>query len=372
MEKYQAENRDFLARQLNETRHLSRLAREYVGGLVNTKPGEENVWVVTGQLTAMLRQRWGLNFSNTKDRNNHRHHAIDAATIGVIDRGMLQELARRAGLQADREQLSEITRDVPEPYDGFRENVRTCVNRLIVSHKPEHGTGGALHEDTAYGLVDPAGKEDGNLVFRKPLADLKPPEIARVRDLNLRAKLLSLLEDAGGKKADEKLLKIRLREFGAANRVERVRLLKREDGAVVINDTTGKPYKALIAGENHHMDIVEGPDGVWRGYAATVFEVNRNPFTPRWTTELTGATLIMRLHKGDMVEVTEQDGERRVKRVVRLQPSANTLYLAAHDEGGMLAKRHDDSNDPFRWDFANIAKLKDRNCISVKLSPIGR
>ena len=40
----------------------------------------------------------------------------------------------------------------------------------------------------------------------------------------------------------------------------------------MINDATGKPYKALIPGENHHMDIVEGPDGVWRGFAATVFD----------------------------------------------------------------------------------------------------
>ena len=149
MERFQNENRDFLARQLNETRHLSRLAKEYVGKVT----GDDNVWVVTGQLTALLRQRWGLNSSNTKDRNNHRHHAIDAATIGVIDRNILQEVARRAGVREDGDRLDEITRDVPEPYVGFRENVRACVNRLIVSHKPEHGTGGALHEDTAYGLV---------------------------------------------------------------------------------------------------------------------------------------------------------------------------------------------------------------------------
>lgn len=368
MERFQDENRDFLARQLNETRHLSRLAKEYVGKIT----GDDAVWVVTGQLTALLRQRWGLNFSNAKDRNNHRHHAIDAATIGVIDRGILQEIARRAGIRADGDRWAEITRDVPEPYAGFRENVRTRVEGLVVSHKPEHGTGGALHEDTAYGLVDPARGEDGNLAYRKPLEDLTGPEIGRVRDLNLRARLLALLEEAGGKTADAKALKSTLRTFGANNRIGRVRLLKREDGVIVIGDREGRPYKALVPGENHHMDIVEGPDGIWRGFAATVFEVNRKPFTPGWVAELPGATLVMRLHKGDMVELADDDGIRRIKRVVRISPSNNLVYLAQNSEGGELAKRHDDKDDSFRWDFANIGKLKTRACVRVQISEIGK
>src|SRR5690606_29142198 len=46
MERYDKEERGFLDRQLNETRHLSKLAREYVLGVV----GDPNVvWVVTGQ-----------------------------------------------------------------------------------------------------------------------------------------------------------------------------------------------------------------------------------------------------------------------------------------------------------------------------------
>ena len=139
-----------------------------------------------------------------------------------------------------------------------------------------------------------------------------------MRDLNLRARLLDLLEDAGGKKADDKVLKAKLRAFGAENRIGRVRLLKREDGVVVINDRTGKSYKALIPGENHHMDIVEDAGGVWRGYAATVFDVNRKSFTPRWTAELPGAKLVMRLHKGDMVELADDEGVRRIKRVVAI------------------------------------------------------
>ncbi len=376
MEKYDKEERGFLDRQLNETRHLSKLAREYVAPLVNREPNENNVWVVTGQLTAMLRARWGLNFSNVKDRNNHRHHAIDAATIGVIDRGLLNELARRAGAREGDDDLNAITKDVPEPPGFvaasriFRDNVRERVQAVVVSHKAEHGTGGALHEDTAYGLVDPASGEDGNLVYRKALDGLTGKEVGRIRDLSLRARLAAHLAEAGVKDSDKTGWPAALRAFGKAENIRRVRLLKKEEGVVLIKDRAGKPYKALVPGENHHMDIVEGPDGVWRGYAATVFEANQRTAEPRWKSEVPGARLIMRVHKGDMVEV-EDGGERKIKRVVRINPSGARLYLAAHDEGGELAKRHDDDEDPFRWDLASISRLKERGCRLTKANVLG-
>lgn len=374
MEKYTAEKRDFLARQLNETRHLSRLAKEYVAGVTRD---QNAVWVVTGQLTALLRARWGLNFSNVKDRNNHRHHAIDAATIGVIDRGLLNSLARKAASREEDDRLEEITKDVPEPPGflavgrDFRQNVRERTMALVVSHKAEHGIGGALHEDTAYGLIDPGRGEDGNLVYRKAIEDLKAPEIGRVRDLGLRASLTNLLEDAGGKSANATQLSEALRAFGKANNIRRVRLLKSEASVVSIHDRSGRAYKALIPGDNHHMDIVEGPDGNWRGFAATVFDVNQKGFVPRWKAELPGARLMFRVHKGDMLEL-EDDGERRIKRVVRINPSERRLYLAGHDDGGELAKRHADATDPFRWDLASVSKLKDRRCRLVTLNALGQ
>jgi CRISPR-associated endonuclease Csn1 len=57
MDRFNRVERDFLARQINETRYLSRMARFYLAAAC----GLDNVYVTTGQLTAMLRARWGLN-----------------------------------------------------------------------------------------------------------------------------------------------------------------------------------------------------------------------------------------------------------------------------------------------------------------------
>ncbi|MEI9904176.1 MAG: hypothetical protein WDN06_09450 [Asticcacaulis sp.] len=81
----------------------------------------------------------------------------------------------------------------------------------------------------------------------------------------------------------------------------------------------------------------------------------------------------MRLHKGDLIEVSDDDGVKRIKRVVRLGAlPPGVSRLAEHNEGGELAKRHDDEDDVFRWDFATISKLKGRECRYVRVDEIGR
>src|SRR3546814_1121334 len=82
--------------------------------------------------------------------------AIDAAVIGLTDRGMLQRVAR-----ANEESRNRLIDDMPEPWEGFRDELREKVNGVIVSLRPDHGTGGRLHEETAYGLVRDPAREDG-------------------------------------------------------------------------------------------------------------------------------------------------------------------------------------------------------------------
>lgn len=388
MEKFKSENRDFLDRQLNETRHLARVAKTY---LESVSP---QVWVVTGSLTAMLRGKWGLNSilegGNRKNRDDHRHHAIDAFTIGCISRGLLNAVSRNAG-RAEEADAERILGDIPEPFENFRDPLRELLRAMTVSHKPDHSKDGALHEETAYGIVsNEAEKQIGNLVYRKALSGLTDKEIDRVRDPLLRKKLQAVRDGivVEGKK-DAKALSAALLTFAETQAeaeaqrtgrprspIRHVRLLKPEASNVEIaNRDTGAAYKALVPGQNWCMDIVSVRDGnggfEWKGFAATIFEVNRKDWRPQWERDKIGGKLIMRLHKGDLVEIDDKDGVRRVKRVVRLSPSNNIVYLVGHNEGGDLPKRHDDPDDPFRWDFANISGMVVRNARKVKINEIG-
>ena len=79
----------------------------------------------------------------------------------------------------------------------------------------------------------------------------------------------------------------------------------------------------------------------------------------------------MRVHKGDLVAL-EEGGGQTVYRVVRLSISNKILYLAPHNEAGELAKRHDDNDDPFRWNFASFGKLKAVKAQRLRIDVLGR
>lgn len=380
----------FLARQLVDTQYMSRLAKAYLSKACNP----DKVWVVTGQMIGLLRGKWGLNdlfhdHNRTdlspeddqkmrKNRGDHRHHAVDAIVIGAMTRGLVNEIARRAG-EATLHDERLFARLEP-PFPGFHDAVREKLSTMIISHKSEHGKLGALHEDTAYGFIENKEemKEIGNLVRRKGIDTLTSNEVDAVRDLVWRKALQDLRApflDAKGKMAkdDAKRFQLALKQFGMDHNIRHIRIGKTDNSVISIADrSTGKAYKAVVPGENHHMDIVQMRDGSWQGFAASVYEVNRKGWRPRWEAEKTGGKLVMRLHKGDMIEVLDADGLRRIKTVVRLSPSNNIVYLVRHNDAGDFQKRHDDAFDDFRWDFANIGKLKERGAIAVRVDEIGR
>lgn len=371
MERFENEERDFLARQLNETRHLATLSRKYMIGICNNPNA---VWVVTGQLTALLRARFHLNTilndHNQKNRTDHRHHAIDACVIGICDRRLLQVISREAANYERKDDLKHITRDVPEPFPDFRDRVKTRIDAVIVSHKPEHGTGGALHNDTNYGIVTGADKAEGELVTRKAIDALTYNEIDKVRDLTLREQLQQVRNKAG---KDAKKLAQELDVFGRDNEIRRVRILKKQEDFIQISDhKTGEAYRAVIPGNMHHVDIVEDDQGRWHGYFVNMYEANQEDFTPAWKRAVPSYRFITTLFKGDIAQIEGKSGLKEIVKIYRINPSNNTIYFAPHNEGGKLDNRHKDDEDKFEWLMPSIGVLKSRGFKKIIVDDLGK
>jgi CRISPR-associated endonuclease Csn1 len=374
----------FLARHLNETKHMSRLAKAYLGKVCDPN----SVYVTPGTLTGMLSRKWGLNTllpdysvqfdkDGKKVRTDHRHHMIDAIVIGAMTRKLLLHLSIEAG-RAEESDFKKVIDRIEPPFEGFRETVREQLRKVVVSNKPEHGKLGELHEETAYGRVSDSAEASviGGLVFRKPLTQLTPGEVDRIRDSDLRVKVqaaVAAYRQGKGGISDKNGYADALAAFAKAHSIRRIRVGKKDASAVDISGRTGRPYKAVSPGANHHIDIVQMRDGSWKGFAATVFDVNRKGWRPSWEREKLGGKLVMRLHKGDAVEL-ESSGVRVIKNVQQIWAKENLVVLAEHNEGGDLDGRHktDNETDPFRWDFANIGKLKDRGCRAVRVGDTGR
>lgn len=362
----------FMARQLNETGWLARVARKYLSAV--TDPYRINV--LPGRLTAMIRGKWGLNtllpdhnFSDAKNRKDHRHHAIDALVAALTDRSLLHRMS-----SANEEERESI--DIPLPWPSLRDDLDARLKAMTVSHKPDHGIAAKLHEDTAYGAVADPEREDGNLVYRKPFLALNEKEIARIRDRRLRDLVTT---HVAAEKAEGKDLKTALQSFadrtdipGLPKGVRHVRLLKVEkpEYLVAVRDRTGKPYKSYSAGENAYVEIFETADGKWHGEAVSVFKANQGEGA-RWPTLHTGARLVMRVFKGDLIAL-DRDDRRDVMVVHRLDAAAGRFKLARDNETGNLDERHAESDDPFRWLMASYNTLKAMKAERIRVDEIGR
>lgn len=340
----------FLARQLNDTRHLSVLAREYLELVCPKK-----VRVSPGRLTALLRRRWGVDSilaveeeattsdasdvpDVKKNRGDQRHHALDAVVIGCTDQGMVNRLSKAAATAekaaaARDESIRRVLADCEEPWPGFRAELERRAASIIVSHRPEHGVSGALHEETAYGPVDPP--EDGyNLVARKAIEGLSKDEIGCVRDERLRAALIERLEVRRRDANDPATALVKaagdLAYMPASLGIRRVRVLKKRENPIRLVHGDGAHQKLVLAGDVHHVDIAVSADGrKWVGKWVTLFQAHQDRAAdgraapPRLEA---GERFVTRLHKGDYLSL-EHEGRRRVMIVAKLVPSSDSVVM---------------------------------------------
>jgi CRISPR-associated endonuclease Csn1 len=403
MEKWEAQ-KSFDDRQLHATGYIAKVTRTYAEALFPKRDADgerrNHVWVLTGKMTALLRQRWALNLGdhNRKDRNDHRHHAIDAAVIGVIDRTMikrLHDLARRHGEEA----VTRFLPAPPEPFDGFRDAVHTAIRDVRVSHRAQHGsanpadpsqTSGRLHADSAYGQIRdvPENQADltiGNVVIRKPVVSLSAKEIGQVRDFKLRDELQKYTGPAfdkslSKKEQENKLIEL-LTKWSDDKGHRNLRLIKPLALARPVSDKSGKPYKWNAPGENHCVDIVERTDGKWAFHAIDIWQANSGG-GKNWCDIYPDAKFVMRLHKNDTVQLFDWDakekaviaGSNQIKLVKGIWASPTNKYisLVGINETGQLDDRAKDPDDYFEVDKPPYDRLRLRRARRVRIDELGR
>ena len=358
------EGRDFLDRQLNETRYLSRTARSYLACLYDEKTERrQRVRAIPGYMASVLRRGWGLEGMLRvtpageivrKQRDDHRHHAIDAFVVANTTQGLLQRFAHasRSRRREAAERLAAIADDV-RPWEGFsREDLQPFLDRLVVSYKPDHGTRGQhgrttgqLHNDTAYGLVELSKTGLSEVVVRKPLTALKRSDLTPVpdgkptkgvRDLALRAALLKLWDKVGGKAAEfaQRAASEGVLLNGRRQLMRRVRLLDQQR-VIPIRDTDDKPYKGYLPGGNEFANVWLMPNGSWQTTMVPTFYANQPKSDLSMFRPHPEAKRLMRLHIDDLGAL----GEGTERRIVRVRKASGRLvWLDDHNEADVAAR----------------------------------
>jgi CRISPR-associated endonuclease Csn1 len=294
---------DGVSRALEDDYAASHLLRRYLQHLC---PGA--VRVVTGRLTALLRQQLGLNDALGREPPAHLHdyrrHAVDACVVGITDEPVLRRLSRAAE-RAREAESPRLLEGFEPPWPTFVQHVRRAAQAVCVSHRPAHGHQGALHRDTAYGL-----RESGEVSARSPGQPDRQPV---VQNLNV----------------------IPIADARAAHR----------HGL----DESGRPraYKGYKSDSNCCVEIVADAEGRWQGEALTTFDaydIVRRHGTERLrhpSVSASGKPLVMRLFKGDCVRVNLR-GQARLMRV-RMITQDGRIHLCEHNEADV--KRRMEAGD---------------------------
>lgn len=331
MQRWLREDADFLARALNDTAYVSRIAKEYLQLICP----HNRVRAIPGRLTALLRGKFGLNEvlsgNARKNRDDHRHHAIDAVVVAVTDQGMLQRFAD-ASKRARERHLERLVESMPMPWPGFREQVRTSIGALIVSHRPDHAHEGRLHNDTAYGL-----RGNGLVAHR---VDEDGRRVTKVEALSVIP-------------------------IAAPNASHRHGLLP---------DGSPRPYKGYKGDSNFCVEIVEGPNGKWAGEVVSTFDANqvarlvgaerlRDP-----DLSISGRPLVMRLFINDYLQLSA-GGAKRLYRIATISGNGQ-IFMAEHFEANVDA-RNRDRDSGFSYVSKRAGSLKEALGRRVTVSPIG-
>lgn len=382
----------FLARQLVDTQYLSRLAREYLSSLYPERgEGSSHVWVSPGRLTEMVRRKLGLNdlllddnigggADQRKNRRDHRHHAIDAFVIAIVDRALLNRIARASGTEGEdgRERII-----VPEPWDGFRDELRRVLRSVVVSHRADHGTvtargngatAGRLHNDTAYGIT---GEKDakGNdiVVHRVPLTALKKAaDIEGVRDPDLRAALLAWTNGHEGKDFDERLLKFPHLGPEQFRNIRRLRIIE-PLSVIAIRDKNGRAYKGYKGDSNYRYDAWELKDGKWVAEVVSMFDAHHSEWTSAIRRDNPTARKVLSLHQDDLLAVERDGQDRKLMRVVKFGQNGQVTLAEPHEAGDL--KRRDalpSDVDPFKYFSPTAGGLKRVKARQVRIDELGR
>ncbi|PKN71111.1 MAG: type II CRISPR RNA-guided endonuclease Cas9 [Candidatus Cloacimonetes bacterium HGW-Cloacimonetes-3] len=329
-----ANKEEILARMLNDTRYMSRVANKYMCYIC----GINNVWTITGRHTGMLRAKWGLNAAlgddERKDRSDHRHHAIDAFVIALTNRAMIHRLATT--IENSRERFIE---NLEPPYTSFNhEEFKQKVNSIVTSFKPDqinpeklqsrNQTGGSLVQETAYSFegIDPDNPKYNLYAVRKSVSDVTEKNYQDIAAPEFRKELEAIAKTYTGKD-----FQAQVSIWAKRRNIKKVKLISsmNPDGMVPILNKEGIAFKFMASGENLFADIYikdpADPKVKWSIEIVNSYKAHQPGFTPQWKQEFPKAKKLMRVFKNDIIAIDTPDGGRELRRVKKMTKGA--LFL---------------------------------------------
>lgn len=366
---------DCTERLMNDTRYASKLSMEYLshlyGGLWDDN-GDKKVFCNSGAITAYIRRYFSMSRAlggEKKNRDDHRHHAVDACAIALTSSSTiksLSEYARNNWIFGRTQQKS-----FNEPWAGFQSQLLTKLASIIPVHHVGNKVRGKLHEETFYGLSD----KEGQVTIRKKLESISKAQIEDIKDEYIRGLVIHALKENGGKDPNK--------VFSNPDNLPRI---TGKDGievpvkSVIIENNlktkaigAGERIRNVKTGSNHHMEIVavldkDGYEIKWEGYIVSMLDAylrkrNKESIIKRDFGE--GRRYKFSLCKKTIIEL-EHNGKREPF-VIRTVPETLQIFYVKLTE----ARKKKEIIESKELYSKTPETLRQAGCKKIVLTPLG-
>ncbi len=327
----------FLSSQLNDTRHASLRAREYLTTLFGgdlgrgvDAQGKTRVQVGNGTITALVRRTHGIDrllpTPPGEKRADHRHHAVDAVSIALTSPVFAQRLSRNA--EQEWETRKRRLGVLPDPWPTFVEDVKKCLEQIVPSFRIDNRVRGPLHAESIYSpRRGDSGVRQGDGEYthiRKPVTSLSPRDIEAIVDPRIRETVTRFLDGRDPKKvcvADKaETHPALIAKDGRRIPIFRVRIKKKNTTYQV---GRGGRSRQVENSENHHLVVKDVVDAKGRRkvqyHLVSMFEAyRRKTAVPPEAIIAIDASVRFSLRRNDLVELAELDSAPRLCRVLSI------------------------------------------------------
>ena len=344
----------FVNRDLNDTSWMAKAALHYLARLL---PKKHHILAIKGRHTATLRSQWELHgllrddALNLKNRDDHRHHALDAIVIALLDQNRLQQITKKIKYQMRDKEAKEAGKRIYRlkargekldlPWDSFRLDVAESLNSIWVSHRSKRKVSGALHKETNYGKT-----RDGLLVVRKPVQGLSKKEVEGICDPMIQQVIKDHIKDNGGDRA------------AALAAISEESPLQMPSGIPIRKVRTAIPYAHITIREGtehetyvqsastHHLAIFSLGDERYHFEPVTLYEASRRkrsnePIVQKTYDEMPPeAEFLFHLCSGDSM-MTTIDGQDKLFVFNTMATSSGQIWFAHHSDAAKAHKHPD-------------------------------
>ncbi|MCA8927943.1 MAG: type II CRISPR RNA-guided endonuclease Cas9 [Alphaproteobacteria bacterium] len=322
-----------LRRNLNDTRYAARCVLKALQALYPGGQHQRHLFARPGRATAALRGAWGL----TKDRDDPRHHALDALVVAAAGPKAMAALTAANGRLADREETAAAL-----PWPDFATDALAALANVMPSRSELRRGRGQGHGMTVRRVR--AGANGEQRVFeRRPVWKLRPGDLDRIPDPQMNQGLIAALRAwiADGRPADRPPIA----PSGAP--IRRVRLL--------VIGSNGIPREGLAVsggvaafGEIARIDIYHGPNGylpvpVNRSELALRADPPRRAIVPAalrrdWVSIAADNVFRFSLYRGSYVEIVNRSGVTKAGFIRSFDTYQCQLYLTRPQSASEIMK----------------------------------